>query len=252
MLNPLALFSRFKFIAFPLLLTAFATSGCAHEEKISPQAVTPAPRTAEYSWMSVSDWNQKFAEDLAIARQGNIDLLLVGDSITQGWPQAQQEKFFKDYRTANFAIGGDLTNNLLWRLEHGEIEKLKPKAVVLLIGINNLASAQHTPEEVFLGVEANVNKLRSAFPQAKILVNAIFPYKEKAQDPMRATIIKTNKLIQKLDDGKQVFFFDYGPLLLQADGSISPEIMADFLHLTPAGYEIWGEAMAPSLQEWLK
>ena len=242
--------NRLHHIVLTTLLVLFATAGCA-DDKPAPVSTIPAPRTIEYSWMSVEQWHQKFAEDVAVARAGDVNLLFVGDSITEGWPAPLWQKYFAPYKAANFGVGGDQTGNVLWRLENGDIEKLNPKVVVLMIGINNFGLNNEGPEEVFQGVKAVVTTLRTAFPDAKILVNGIFPYQETAQSPMRAPIIKANQLINTLDDGKHVFFHDYGHLMLQDDGSISPEIMPDFLHPAEPGYQIWADAMMPTLRKWL-
>lgn len=251
MINTSVLSNRLHRLVLMACLVLFATAGCA-DDKPAPKSTLPVPRTVEYSWMSVEQWHQKFAEDVEVARAGNVDLLFVGDSITQGWTPALWQKYFAPYNAANFGVGGDQTGNVLWRLQNGEIDKLNPKVVVLMVGINNFGLNNEGPDEVFQGVKAVVDTLREAFPKAKILVNGIFPYQETAQSPMRAPIIEANKLIKTLDDGKQVFFRDYGHLMLQDDGSISPDIMPDFLHPAEPGYQIWAEAMMPTLREWLE
>lgn len=242
--------NRLHRLVIATLLLFITLTGCAAETS-APSSVVPAPRTVEYPWMSVERWHEFFAEDIEVARRGDVDLLFMGDSITEGWPPALWQQYFAPYNAANFGIGGDQTNNLLWRLEHGEIEKLQPKVVVVMIGVNNLGLGAQKPAEVFQGVKAVTEKLRAAFPDAKILLNGIFPYQETAQSPMRAPVIKTNKLIQTLHDGKHIFFHDFGHLMLQDDGSISPEIMPDFLHPAEPGYQIWADAMMPILRKWL-
>lgn len=251
MIKIIAPSNRLHHLVAATLLTLIAAAGCA-ADKSAPASITPAPRTVEYSWMSIARWHELFAEDVEVARRGNVDLLFVGDSITEGWPASLWDKYFAPYKAANFGIGGDQTGNLLWRLENGEIDKLQPKAVVLMIGVNNFGLNDETPDEVFLGVKAVTEKLRDTFPEAKILLNGIFPYQETAQSPMRARISKANQLIKTLHDGKRIFFHDYGHLMLQEDGSISPEIMPDFLHPAEAGYRIWADAMMPTLREWLE
>ncbi len=250
MIKAISTSNRLHRCVLTTLLMLFATAGYA-DDKPAPKSTIPAPRTIEYSWMSVEQWRQKFAEDVEVARSGEVDLLFVGDSITQGWPTSLWQKYFAPYKAANFGVGGDQTGNVLWRLENGELEKLNPKVVVLMVGINNFGLNNEGPEEVFQGVKAVVDTLRHAFPDAKILLNGIFPYQETAQSPMRAPIIKANQLIKTLDDGKHVFFHDYGQLMLQDDGSISPTIMPDFLHPAEPGYQIWADAMMPTLRKWL-
>src|SRR5690554_1198479 len=234
-----------------LLLALWATTGFAEPGDDLPRAVIPAPRTIEYSWMSVETWNKMHAEDVAIAEQGGVDLLFVGDSITEGWNAEIWQKNFAPYKAANFGIGGDHTGNLLWRLQHGSIGKLDPQVVVLTIGVNNFGHLNETPAQVFEGVQAVVTQLRLAFPRAKILLNAVFPFGQEADSPKREWAKNLNEKIAPLGNNKQVFYKDYGSLMLEKDGSMSPEIMADFLHPTAKSYQIWAQAMMPQLRQWL-
>ncbi|MFP5389964.1 MAG: glycosyl hydrolase 2 galactose-binding domain-containing protein [Gammaproteobacteria bacterium] len=215
-------------------------------------ATHAAPRTAEYPWMSTARWKQMHADQVAIARKGGVDVMFVGDSITEGWPQPIWDKAFGDMRPANFGIGGDHTGNVLWRLQDAHIAALKPRAVVLLIGTNNFGLCDESPEQVFAGIKAVVDKLRATYPQARILLNAVLPAGETAKEDRRARIDAVNKMVARLADGKQVVLRNYGPRLTRPDGSISPEIMPDFLHLTPKGYQIWADALRPDLQQLLK
>ena len=222
------------------------------DENLTPSGTNPTPRTIEYPWMSVDTWDKMFAEDIAVAEQGGVDLLFVGDSITAGWNWDIWQKNFGQYHPANFGIGGDHTGNLLWRLKYGHAEKLHPKVVVLLIGVNNFGHLHETPEQVFKGIKACVVQLRKLYPNAKILVNSIFPFEESAQSPRRKDVKATNALVKKLDDNKHIFVRDYGNIFLQPDGSISKEILGDFLHPTAKGYQLWVDAMLPDIQSLMK
>jgi lysophospholipase L1-like esterase len=181
-----------------------------------------------------------------------VDLLFIGDSITAGWDWQIWEKNFKPLKAANFAIGGDHTGNVLWRLQHGTIGKLQPKAIVLLIGVNNFGHLNESPTQVFAGVKAVVAQLQLAFPNSKILLNAVFPYEQNATSPKRLQVQALNEKIATLGDNQHIFYKDFGPLLLQKDGSIAPEIMGDFLHPSAKGYQIWADAMLPSIHALLK
>lgn len=202
--------------------------------------------------MSIDTWNKMHAEDIAITEQGNVDLLFVGDSITAGLKEKLVDNYFPQLNVANFGIGGDHTANLLWRLQHGHAEHLKPKVVVLLIGVNNFGHLHETPAQVFYGVEAVVKLLRKIYPAAKILVNGIFPFEESPQGEKRGSVIEANKLIATLEDNQHIFVRNYGPIFLQADGSISKKVMADFLHPTKEGYQRWLQAMHPDIQKLMK
>lgn len=213
---------------------------------------TPVKRTMEYSWMSVATWDKSHAEDTIVAQYDKVDVLFIGDSITAGWDWNLWQKYFVPLNSANFGIGGDHTGNLLWRLQHGAIGNIQPKLIVLLIGVNNLEHLQETPQQAALGITNVITQLQLAWPNSKILLNAVFPYQQSAQAPERKKVKDINKLMVKLADNKKIIFKDYGSLMLQKDGSISPDIMADFLHPTPKGYQIWADTMTPDILSLLK
>ncbi len=210
----------------------------------------PAARKKEYPWMSVATWTGKHEAFLKRAKEGKIDLLFVGDSITEGWGNnAIWQKTYGPLNAANFGIGGDTTENVLWRLENGELEGIAPKVAVVLIGTNNFGLEGHTPDAVVKGVTAVVQTLRKKLPATKILLLAIFPRDEKPTADIRKRIKTVNDQIVKLDDRKTVRFLDIGPKLSNPDGSLSKEVMPDFLHLSEKGYQIWADAMGPLLKE---
>jgi lysophospholipase L1-like esterase len=183
-------------------------------------------------------------------KEGNIDLLFVGDSITEGWGNnSVWQKTYASLNAANIGIGGDTTENVLWRLENGVVDGISPKAAVVLIGTNNFGLEGHSPDAVAKGVTAVVQILRKKLPSTKILLLAIFPRDEKPNTDLRKKIKTVNEQIVRLDDRKNVRFLDLGPKLSNPDGSLSKEVMPDFLHLSEKGYQIWADAMAPLLKE---
>lgn len=189
-----------------------------------------------------------------IAKQGNIDLLLHGDSITDWWVQgdnkAMFDKYFGHIRTANFAIAGDTTQGVLWGLRNGEGQGYQPKAVMLMIGTNN--SGAYTAPEIAEGVGAIVLELRRNFPNAKILMLAIFP-RSVPGDPVRDKIAEVNRIIARLDDRQHVFYMDIGARFLDEKGFFLPDTFRpDNLHPVVKGYDIWGEAVSLVLADWLK
>ncbi len=189
------------------------------------------------------------------AKQGEIDLLLHGDSITDWWVQndaqrAMFEKYFGGLRTANFAIAGDTTQGVLWGLRNGEGQGFQPKAVMLMIGTNNTGT--YTAPEIAEGIGAIVLELRRNFPAAKILLLAIFP-RSVPGDPVRDKIAEVNRIISRLDDQRSVFYMDIGAKFLDAQGNFLPDAFRpDNLHPQARGYDIWGEAVMPMLRAWLK
>ncbi len=189
------------------------------------------------------------------ARKGNIDLLLEGDSITDWWVQGEAnkamfDKYFGNMRTANFAIAGDTTQGNLWGLHNGEGQGFQPKAVMLMIGTNNMGA--NTAPEIAEGVGAVVLELRNDFPNAKILLLAIFP-RGLPGDPLREKIAQTNQIISRLDDQKHVFYLDIGKNFLDEKGAFLPDsFRADNLHPQAKGYDIWGAAVKDKLAELMK
>ncbi len=189
------------------------------------------------------------------ASKGDIDLLFHGDSITDWWVQgdankAMFDKYFGNLKTANFAIAGDTTQGVLWGLKNGEGQGFQPKAVMLMIGTNN--SGTFTAPEIAEGVGAVVQEMRQDFPNAKILLLAIFP-RSLPGDPVRDKIADVNKIISKLDDQRHVFYMDIGAGFLDEKGYFIPDsFRGDNLHPQAKGYDIWGAAVKDKLAELMK
>jgi lysophospholipase L1-like esterase len=189
------------------------------------------------------------------ASKGNIDLLFHGDSITDWWVQGDAnkavfDKYFGNIKTANFAIAGDTTQGVLWGLKNGEGQGFQPKAVMLMIGTNN--SGGSSAPEIAEGVGAVVLEMRKDFPNAKILLLAIFP-RSTPGDPVRDKLAEVNKIISKLDDQRHVFYMDIGPKFLDEKGVFLPDsFRTDNLHPQAKGYDIWGAAVKDKLVELMK
>ncbi|MFT3780741.1 MAG: GDSL-type esterase/lipase family protein [Nibricoccus sp.] len=218
-------------------------------------SVEPMPREG--------GWVKRHDEFVEIAKKGGVDVLFVGDSITDFWRQPERglavwEKNFAPLHAANFGISGDRTQHVLWRLRNGELDGIDPRAVVLMIGTNNTGlerdrlTPRNTTAEVIAGVTAIVTELRTKLPHAKILLLAIFPRGERTDDLQRIQIVEINAALAKLHAGKQVHYLDIGKKFLTTDGTLSKEIMPDFLHPGTKGYEIWADAIRDPLAQLLK
>lgn len=219
-----------------------------------------AENTAVQPAAKKGKWMERHESFIAQAKQGGIELLFLGDSITYGWQIAGQPVWQERYaprHAANFGIGGDRTQHLLWRIQNGELNGIKPKVVVLLIGTNNTGkerdgnSIRNTTPEAIEGVTAVVRALRVKLPKSKILLLALFPRGEK-DDPIREQLRVINLALAKLDDGRKVKFLDIGPKFLEPDGTLSRDIMPDLLHPGRKGYQIWADAMEPTLAKMLR
>lgn len=185
----------------------------------------------------------------AISVEGNAKLVFLGDSITQGWEGAGAAVWDRFYgpktgrHAANFGIGGDRTEHVLWRLEHGNFDGLNPKLIVVMIGTNNAGHRKDPADETAAGVSRIVSALQSTCPESKILLLGIFPRGDRLDDPDRVLNERVNVLISGLADGKRVRYRDIGATFLDADGLPRRELMPDLLHLSPAGYALWAEAI---------
>ena len=144
-------------------------------------------------------------------------------------------------------FGWDRTQNVLWRLDHGELHGRHPKWAIINIGTNNFVKTENardnTPEEIAEGVRQILLRVRNNTPRTKIILMGVFPRGENPNDPFRAKVAEINKLLSKFGEAKGITFLDITSKLTQPDGTISREIMRDFLHPTEAGYKIWGEAV---------
>ena len=198
-------------------------------------------------------WQQRHQKINDRAKQGDVDLIFIGDSITQGWEgdpgKDVWQKFYGSRKAMNAGIGGDRTQHVLWRLEHGNIDGIKPKLAVVMIGTNN--SGADSPGDIAAGIMAIVEKLREKLPGTKILLLGVFPRGPNGEDEKRQVNVATNNIIKSLDDGKKVFYLDISDEFLGDDGKLSKQIMPDLLHLSTRGYEIWAEAIEPKVSELL-
>jgi beta-glucosidase len=193
-------------------------------------------------------WLKKHEELTALAKQGGAKVVFLGDSITEFWRDNEiWRAHYASLPAANFGVAGDTTQNVLWRLAQGELTGENPSLVVVLIGTNNLGRGD-TPEEAALGATAVVRAVGGRFPAAKILLLGIFPRGARADDPYRERVRRANVTLSRLDDGAAVRYLDVGPRLLEADGSLSPAVMPDFLHPSVEGYRRWADAMDPLLR----
>ena len=211
-------------------------------------AIVPAPRPGA--------WIKRHEAFLETAKKGDVDLLFLGDSITAGWSGASPiwSRYYAPRKAANFGIGGDKTQHVLWRLENGEVDGINPKVVVLMIGTNNIGS--NTEAEIAEGVKAVVARLREKLPESKVLLLGVFPRglnRDKAQVTTApdARVARINRRIAALDDGKAVRYQDIGVEFLDDAGQLPGAISPDYVHLARKGYQAWADAIEPALWEMM-
>lgn len=191
---------------------------------------------------------------VATAKKGEAQVVFLGDSITAGWNGNGKEVFkeYAKYNAANFGIGGDRVQHVLWRVENGEFDGIKPKAVVLMIGTNNAGVAENSPEQIANGIKAIIAAIHKRSPDTKVLLLAIFPRGATPADANRVKNEKVNALIAKFDDGQKVHFFDIGAKFLKPDGTLEKSVMPDLLHLNAASYQVEADAIREKLASLVK
>lgn len=195
-------------------------------------------------------WHQRHAEFVAAGRTGQFDVLAIGDSLTWGWNEHRDvwAERVTSRPTGFFAIGGDTTNNLLWRLDHGELDGPPPKLVIVLIGTNNLWT-NPDPADIADGITAVVGRVRERVPTAKVLVLGILPHGYEPTAYGRAVFAAVNVKLAALDDGRTVFVRELGTSLLEPNGTLSERVSYDATHLTREGYIRFADALGPIVRQ---
>lgn len=261
--------SRFLAPVFAGLVSLAVAQAPATAPAPAPMAPAPMAAPVDPSVGAPKAGNKRFFElhesFLARGKAGPIGVLFLGDSITEGWGEAPHiwEHYFGKYQPANFGIGGDQTQHVIWRIENGELDGITPKVVVLMIGTNN--SAAHTGELIADAVKKIIDLTRAKIPGARVLLLAILPrgarrnadglITEAASEDAAKRVganDRANTLLAKLDDGVNVRFLNTNALFLGRDGRIPWTIMPDQLHPTAAGYQLWAEAIEQPLAEMMK
>lgn len=217
-------------------------------------AIIPVPKLEEDSY----DWWERHEAILAQKADINPEIVMIGDSITHFWggkPECPNvhggttwNETFGDTPVLNMGYGWDRTQNVLWRLEHGELDGLHPRVIVIHIGTNNFAETENAranePEEVFEGIMAVCRKVHDISPESKVVLMKIFPRGQYPDDPLRTNIAALNEILaQRISSLPYVTMLDIGDKFIEPDGTISENTLFDFTHLTPAAYKIWARAL---------
>jgi len=248
-----------------LVMVTTLLSGCLEKQTSDPyglagklhSAVTPVAR-ADSKW-----WMQRHQKVLERVAQGNVDLIMVGDSITHRWENAGKkvwDRYYAPRNAVNLGFSGDRTQHVLWRLDNGEIDGISPKLAVLMIGTNNSNGQDNTAEEIADGIKAICAKIRAKLPKTKILLLAIFPRAEgNSEQRDKQNVAKFNsqwaknnqasKLASQIADGKHIFYLDINEAFLDEHGVLTREVMPDLLHPNEKGYMIWAKAVEPTIKK---
>lgn len=229
-------------------------------------ATTPVPKE-DWDW-----WKARHAEKVAEAKKRGVDIVLIGDSITHGWEiefegpgyglglTDEQKKNYRegagkkvfaerlaDKNVLNLGYGGDETQNVLWRLDNGEVDGITPRLAVLMIGINNIGVSKMNADETFAGIKAVVTKIREKLPTTRLVLMAVLPINKLDPETgiWQKTVVALNPKLKKFAADEKIDFLDIGPLLSDEKGLPRPELMADGVHPNAAGYRIWADALEP-------
>lgn len=225
------------------LLPMLTISHLGAETRTAESAVTPVEKSRH------SDFMRQIK-----AGHGDFNFVLIGDSITDGWPRGGKDSYarFAPWKPLDLGVSGETTEEVLWRLLNGELDGIHPKVVMLMIGTNNLGHyGDEKPEWVAAGIKKILETIRAKQPKAKILLLAIFPRAAGPQDAIRRKVDEVNRLLPAMADGQTIFFLDIGPKFLDAQGNLPKEVMPDLLHPNAKGYQIWIDAVGPKLEEMM-
>ncbi len=228
------------------LVSVMLTADPIRSINAEPQSKDPA------NW-----WQKRFAEKQELVKKGGSDVVFIGDSITHFLENSDvwKTKFaVAPYNALNLGFSGDRTEHVLWRIDHGELDGYKAKVIVLLSGTNNTghrSRAEETPIDTIIGIGEIVRRIRQKQPQAKIILHPIFPRGEKPDDEKRVRNDIVNESIRQLADGQSVYFCDFNDLLTEPDGTLSKDVMPDFVHPGPKGQKIWARVLIPLINRLL-
>lgn len=225
----------------------------------SNSAIVPVPKLENDSY----DWWKRHTEVLRIKDSINPEIVLIGNSITHFWggepkvghsngPQTWAS-LFGSYHVLNLGFGWDRIQNALWRLDHGELDGLYPRIVIINIGTNNTSQTQNarmnTAPEIVEGIKALCMRVRSKVPEAKIIIMGVFPREQSPTHPRRMLINEINRLLSAFANENKITYVDLTTKMVSPDGTISKEIMFDFCHPTEKGYQIWADQIRNLLSE---
>ena len=229
---------------------------------VSNTAIIPVSKLENDSY----NWWDRHAEVLRIKDSINPEVVLIGNSITHFWGGLPQLKYadgklrepngptawasvFGPYRVLNLGFGWDRTQNVLWRLDHGELDGLHPRVVVIDIGTNNTTptrnASKNTAADIVEGIREVCLRVRSKVPGAKIVVMAIFPRGKEPLNPLRPFIKDINSQLETFAKDNNVTLVDIGPAMLAPDGTFLPGMMLDYVHPSDKGYQVWANAIRP-------
>lgn len=214
-----------------------------------PLAIMPETQTAKWA---VSWWMPRHKAKLAERKMmKNVDLLMIGDSITHGWESQGKDMWDEHYEARNalnIGFSGDRTEHVIWRFQNGAIDDISPKLAVIMIGTNNTGHRKEAPQDTAAGIRRVIDELQLRLPETKILLLGVFPRGATPDDSLRKINVAINERISNFADNEKVWYLDISDKFLDEDGNLPKSIMPDLLHPNKKGYAIWAESMEPMIQ----
>ena len=238
--------------SFAITLLLFVSSARAFgQDQTVNTATIPATRSKPANWLSR---HEGFVQQ---GRHDRIDVLFMGDSITDNWRNKAPRyginiwnKYYAPLHAADFGIGGDRTQHVIWRIDHGELDGLHPRVIILMIGTNN--GRDNSPQQIADAIKVILDKMQEKCPASKILLLGVFPRNKPTDTPAQIEApAKVNAIISKFADGNKIVYLDINDKFLGPDGKVHADIMPDFLHPNEHGYQIWVDAMNPTLYKMM-
>jgi beta-glucosidase len=237
---------RLHLLAVALMVgTLVLDVGVLEIRYLVPDSVVPSDSNFVSNPAPNGEMLVRLADEEQKEKEDPCELIFIGASNVEFWDTeglTVWNKYYAPRHAFNFGVRGDKTENVLWRFDHIDLSKLKPKAAVIFVGINNYADS---PRDVAVGVKAVIKKTQSVFPGISILVVSITPRGLNDDD-----VGKANKMIKGYADNKTVFYIDLFSKI-EAAGKDWPGLKADRTHFTVVGYQMWADEMEPTLEKIL-
>jgi lysophospholipase L1-like esterase len=247
--------NRIRSALFLLATSLLVAPGFAAEVIFTPPPIPPGTNRVAFP-QPRDDW-KKAVQELFNKTQGKqFDLIFDGDSLTAGWNWKDRGQDIWDARYAklnavDFGVAGDQTQNVLWRLKHGELDGMKPKLLVLMIGSNNFFLGNFSPEDTAQGVQALIAEYTKELPDTHLLLLATLPKGAAANTPIRQRLTQLNTLIAAMADGKQITFLDFTEKFKNPDGTLIADLFVpDQTHPSAKGYQVWADAIQPTIDQY--
>ena len=221
------------------------TNDSAPPDYLLIEAIVPEARDARW-------WVKRHQEKVRQARSGQAELIMIGDSLVHNFEKRGRQiwhLYFGRYKPLNLGFNADMTEHVLWRLQNGELDGISPRLAVIMIGTNNGGLRRDRPEFTYEGIAAIIEELQARLPETRILLLGVFPRGALKKHPLRKLNARVNFLLPTLADDSVVYFMDISEVFLDDRRILHSEIMFDFLHPTVYGYQLWAEAISPTVVE---